>query len=174
MDGPINRDIIAMLKAGNTADPSPFTAALGRAPRPLSEALAQHPATDADRLHARMLFVRPLLRWSLALLWVITGLLSLGLYPLTKSYQLLGSVGIAGLPAHAALFGGAGLDLALGGLLLVKWRPVAVGCAMLASMMAFNVIAIGLPSEYWLHPFAPLLKTLPIAAAILAMIAMEA
>ncbi|BAE50721.1 complex I NDUFA9 subunit family protein [Paramagnetospirillum magneticum] len=47
MSGPISRDIVAMLKVGNTADPKPFTAILGRAPRHLPEALAMHPACEA-------------------------------------------------------------------------------------------------------------------------------
>ena len=66
------------------------------------------------------------------------------------------------------------VDLTLGLLLLAHWRPVPVGAAMLASMLVFSLIAIGLPAEYWLHPFAPILKNLPIAAATLAMMAMEA
>jgi hypothetical protein len=73
-----------------------------------------------------------------------------------------------------ALYGGAALDLLLGLLLLYGWRPVLVGGLQLASMALFTLLAIGLPSEYWLHPFAPILKNLPIAAAILAMMAMEA
>jgi hypothetical protein len=36
------------------------------------------------------------------------------------------------------------------------------------------LLAFGLPADYWLHPFAPIVKNLPIAAAILVMIAMEA
>jgi uncharacterized protein YbjT (DUF2867 family) len=174
MDGPLNREILAMLKTGNTADPRPFAAALGRPPRPLAQALALHPASAADRLAARLFLVRPLLRWSLGLMWVATGLLSFGLYPVAQSFQLMGTIGLTGLPAALALFGAASLDLGLGLLVLAKWRPVAVGWAMLATMAAFTVIATGLPAEYWLHPFAPLLKNLPIAAATLAMMAMEA
>jgi uncharacterized protein YbjT (DUF2867 family) len=174
MDGPINREIVTMLKAGNTADPAGITAALGRPPRRLADALARHPATQADRWHARLLFVRPLVRWSLGLLWLATGLLSFGLYPIVESYRLLADVGLHGLPADAALYGAATLDLMLGSLILARWRPVAVGAVMLASMAAFSVIATGLPTEYWLHPFAPLLKNLPIAAATLAMMALEA
>ncbi|CAO3432166.1 NAD(P)H-binding protein [Azospirillum endophyticum] len=173
-NGPLNREVLAMLKAGNTADPAPFAAVLGRWPTSVSQALARQPATDADRLQARLHFVRPLLRNSLALLWIVTGLLSFGLYPLAESRTLLGQIGLTGMPADAALFGGAALDLGLGLLLLAGWRPVAVGSAMLAAMAVFTTIAVGLPAVQWLHPFAPLLKNLPIAAAILAMMAMEA
>ena len=174
MNGPINRDIVAMLKAGNTADPKPFSTILGRAPRRLEEALAHHPACEADRMAARLFFVRPLLRWSLGLLWLITGLLSFGLYPVEDSYRLLTAIRLDGVMADLALYGGAMLDLGLGILLLVGWRPVALGFAMLASMAAFSFLAVGLPAEFWLHPFAPLFKNLPIAAATLAMMAMEA
>lgn len=172
--GPVNRETLAMLKAGNTADPAPFTAILGRAPLALPLALARHPASDADQLHSRLYVLRPVLRWSLALLWIATGLLSFGLHPLEGSHRLLASVGLQGPLADLALFGGAGLDLTLGLLLLARWRPVAVGGAMLASMAAFTIIACGLPLDHWTHPFAPLLKNLPIAAATLTMMAMEA
>lgn len=174
MDGPMNREVVAMLKAGNVSDPEPLAVALGRRPRAVSDALARRPATEADRWHARLFFIRPTLRWSLGLLWVITGLLSFGLYPVEDSHRMLAQLGLYGLPADTLLYGGAALDLGLGALLLAHWRPVAVGAAMLASMAAFSLIALGLPAEYWLHPFAPLLKNLPIAAAVLAMMALEA
>ena len=50
---------------------------------------------------------------------------------------------------------------------------MAVGAAQLALMAAFSLLALRLPAGYWLHPFAPLVKNLPIAAATLAMMAME-
>jgi uncharacterized protein YbjT (DUF2867 family) len=171
--GAINRELLVMLKDGNVASASPLAAALGRAPRSLAQALARCPASAADRLAARLTIVRPLVRWSLGLLWVITGLLSLGLYPLEGSYRLLDLVGLHEDFARIALFGGAALDLMIGLLLLVGWRPVVLGAAMLASMLMFSLIATRLPAAYWLDPLAPLLKNLPLAAATLAMMAME-
>lgn len=174
MNAPVGPDMVAMLRRGNTGDPRPFAAALGRRARPLSQALALHPASQADRWHARLFLIRPLLRWSLGLLWVVTALLSFGLYPVAESYRMLAEVGLEGVPASMALYGAATLDLVLGVLLLARWHPVAVGLAMLVTMAAFTLIALGLPEAYWLHPFAPLLKNLPIMAATLAMMAMEA
>lgn len=174
MDGPVNREIIAMLRAGNTSDPGPVSALLGRPPRALAKALARHPAVEADRWHARLFFLRSLLRWGLGLLWVVTGLLSFGLYPVSESHQMLAAVGLHGLPADIALYGAATLDLGLGVALLARWRPVAIGAVQLAAVAVFTLIAAGLPAEYWLHPFAPLLKNLPIAAATLVMMALEA
>ncbi|QGM98453.1 NAD(P)H-binding protein [Methylocystis parvus] len=171
--GPLNPDVMRMLARGNVADPGPLTAALGRPPRDLSSALAQEPASESDRLAARLFFLGPALRWSLAFLWIGSGLLSLGVYPVEKSYEMLAALGLSGLLATLALYGGAALDLILGALLLRRWRPALVGWLQLASMAVFTLLAIGLPGEYWLHPFAPILKNVPIAAAILVMIAME-
>jgi hypothetical protein len=172
--GPVNRETLVMLRGGNTGNPEAFAAVLGRWPQPIRHALALTPASQADRWHARLFFVRPLLRWSLGLLWVITGLLSFGIYPVGESYRMLADVGFQDQAATLLLYGAATIDLALGLLLLMRWRPVAVGAAMLIMMSAFTLTATGLPAEYWLHPFAPLLKNLPIAAATLAMMAMEA
>jgi uncharacterized protein YbjT (DUF2867 family) len=171
--GPLNREILAMLERGNVSDPAPFAQALGRPPRPLAQALALEPACQADRWGARMFFVRPLLRWSLGLLWMATGALSFGLYPIEKNYQMMAQTGLTGPAADVALYGAAALDLLFGTLLLLRWRPALVGAAQIALMAAFTIIAMRLPAEYWLHPFAPLLKNLPIAAATLAMIALE-
>lgn len=171
--GPLNPDVIRMLSRGNVSDPAPLTAALGRPPHDLRQALAQEPASEADRLAARLFFLRPLLRFSLAFLWIASGLLSLGLYPVAKSYAMLASLGLSGPLASVALFGGALIDLVLGGLLLRRWRPVFIGWLQLGTMATFTLLALGLPGEYWLHPFGPILKNVPLAAAILTMIAME-
>ncbi|MEJ2228709.1 MAG: SDR family oxidoreductase [Alphaproteobacteria bacterium] len=170
---PLNPETLAMLRRGNTANADGITRILGRPPRPLAEALALDPADSADRQAARAYFLRPLLRISLALMWIATGLLSFGLYPLEKSYGLMAEIGLTGFPADMALFGAAALDTLLGALLLIGWRPVAVGAVQLAAMAAFTLLAAWLPAEYWLHPFAPLLKNLPIAAATLVMMALE-
>ncbi|CAJ0856735.1 hypothetical protein AMST5_00951 [freshwater sediment metagenome] len=173
-NGPLNPDVMKMLAGGNVSDPSALTEALGRPPRSLRTALAEEPASDADRMAARLFFLKPVLRWSLALLWIATGLLSFGLYPVDKSYEMLAAIGLTGPVAGMALYGGAALDLVLGVLLLRGYRAGLIGLLQLASMAAFTVLALGLPAEYWLHPFAPILKNLPIAAAILVMIALEA
>ncbi len=172
--GPLNPEVMKMLARGNVSDPAALTAALGRPPKNIRTALAEEPASEADRMAARLFFLKPALRWSLAILWIATGLLSFGIYPVDKSYDLLAAIGLTGPIAALALYGGAALDLLLGGLLLYGWRPPLIGWLQLASMALFTLLALGLPSAYWLHPFAPILKNLPIAAAILVMMAMEA
>ena len=107
-------------------------------------------------------------------MWIATALLSFGLYPVEKSRELLAPLGLTGALVDVALHGGAAIDLLLGALLLLRWRPAAVCAAQLATMAVFTLLALGLPADYWLHPFAPILKNPPIAASILVMIALEA
>lgn len=171
--GPGDRELVALLERGNVADPAGVTAALGRAPRALEESLALRSATLSDLWRARLYFVQPFLRISLALLWIGTGIASLGLFPPAQSYVMFAEAGIHGPLAELALFGGAAVNLVLGALLLVNWRPAPVGLTMLALLVVYSFAALLLPAEYWLNPFAPILKNLPIAGALLATIGME-
>jgi len=114
-----------------------------------------------------------LLRLSIALLWIGTALASFGLFPVADSYVILAEVGVRAPFADLALFGGAALNVALGAMLLVNVRVAAVGVVMLALLIFYSLVGLALPADYWLNPFAPILKNLPIAAALLALIAME-
>jgi len=171
--GPGDRQLLTLLERGNVGDPAAATAALGRPPRALEESLALTPATTADLWRAALYFVRPMLRIALALLWIGTGLVSFGLFPPSEFYVILAQAGIRGPVAEFALFGGAAVNLALGAMMLVNWRVAKVALAMLALLIVYSLAALLLPSEYWLNPFAPILKNIPIGVALLALMAME-
>lgn len=65
--GPITGTSLAMLLAGNAAPPEEFMQATGIAPRSMPQALECEPAHVQDRWHARLYFLRPLLRVTIAL-----------------------------------------------------------------------------------------------------------
>lgn len=171
-------ETLGMLLRGNTADPQPWMQAAGVQPRSLAEALREQPAEQPDRWHARLYFLKPLLRLSIAFVWIAAGLVSALFYPIEESYALLARTGIPhsgvwGWLAPLVLYGAAALDLVLGIATLVARRFYLVGLTQLAVMAGFSVIiAIKLP-EFWLHPFGPLVKNVPLAVAILMMMAME-
>ncbi|MDD5056794.1 MAG: DoxX-like family protein [Sideroxydans sp.] len=102
-----------------------------------------------------------LMRYTLAVIWLVTGVLSLGIYPQQQSLQLLEQVGLHGVAAQFALYASAALDIALG--LLTLYRSMQWLWRAQAALVIFYsiVIAIFLP-QFWLHPFGPLLKNLPI------------
>lgn len=102
-----------------------------------------------------------LMRLTLAVVWLVSGVLSLGIYPRQQSMEILAGVNLHGEAATLTLYGGALLDIVLGTLTLVRpvqmlWR-VQAGVILVYSA----VITVWLP-QYWLHPFGPVLKNLPI------------
>ncbi len=72
--GPLTTTSLRMIEQGNKAPPDAFVAATGIAPRRFSEVLAANPAHVQDRWHARLYFLRPVLRFSLGLTWMLGGL----------------------------------------------------------------------------------------------------
>ncbi len=150
--GPGDRELVELLERGNVANPAGVAAALGREPRSLAESFALSPATTADLWRARLYFVQPFLRITLALLWIGTGVASLGLFPPAESYVMLAEVGFRGPIAEVALFGGAAANLVLGGLLLVGWRPARIGMAMLALLAVYSLRRAGAAARVLAEP----------------------
>lgn len=170
---PVSAETVTMLRRGNTGDPEPLRRAFAIEPRALDEALAAAPARQADRWHARLLFLRPLLRWSLGLLWLFTAIASLALFPLEQSLGMVSRLGVEGEAALALLYGGALLDGLLGGALLLGWRVRQVAVVQIAVMLLYTLLITLGPAEWWLHPFGPVTKNLPLIVATLMLIAME-
>lgn len=120
---PFNGEALRMLRQGNRGDPRAMSELLGRPPRSIVQAQAGQPAQRAERLEARLLFLLPMLRWSLAWLWIWSGLTSAFLYPRPESYGLLAAVGVSAALAPFALMAASTLDPLLGvGLLFRRWR----------------------------------------------------
>ena len=163
----LDTETAGMLLDGNAAPADAMRQALGREPQGVDTFV---PPAQAAALRTRtaLALAGPLLRLALAALWIWTGIVSLGLYPVERSYELLAGVGLHGTLATWALYGAAGLDLALG--VLTLWSPARwrrwVWLAQLALIAGYTaIITIFLP-EYWLHPYGPISKNLPIMAAI--------
>lgn len=102
-----------------------------------------------------------LIRYSLAVVWIITGVMSLGIYPQQDSLALLARIGILGTPALAALYLGSTVDIAAGILTLFTHSKTLWKAQALLVLIYTLVISVWLP-EFWLHPFGPVLKNLPI------------
>jgi uncharacterized protein YbjT (DUF2867 family) len=161
---PVERETLAMLQRGNTAPAATLARLLRRPPRDPKDFVS--PAQGAVlALRAKLDWLVPLLRASVGAVWLGSGAVSLGLYPIEQSLALLERVGL-GHPA--VLYGAAALDIALGlATFTVKgkwlWR------AQIALILGYTaVVSVFLP-EFWLHPFGPLLKNLPMLAALVAL-----
>jgi hypothetical protein len=106
-----------------------------------------------------------LLRYSLVFVWLATAAVSL--WELNgQSTQLLVSAGIQSpLLIQALVWGGAGIDAALGMALWFKPCRRSYLLALIA-MLSMTVLATLLQPTLWLHPLGPLTKNIPIAAAL--------
>ena len=102
-----------------------------------------------------------LMRLTLAVVWLVSGALSLGVYPRQQSLEILAGVNLHGKAATLALYGGALPDNLLGMLTLV-WPAQMLWRVQAGVILGYTaIITIWLP-QYWLHPFGPVLKNLPI------------
>lgn len=102
-----------------------------------------------------------LIRTTLAIIWLVTGILSLGIYPQQDSLHLLSRLGLHGVPALATLYLAATLDIVLGLLTLVMRTKIIWVLQALLIFLYTLMISFWLP-EFWLHPFGPILKNLAI------------
>lgn len=162
----LDAETLAMLERGNTGDVAQTRALLGRPPRAIRDFVTP-PQQSGARALAQLAWLLPLLRGSLALMWIVTGLLSLGLYPVPQSYALLTRVGAAGIWLPLLLYGAALLDLTLGLGILVLARRRPLWWAQMALIIGYTAVISWRLPEFWRHPFGPILKNLPILAALL-------
>lgn len=168
----LDPETLQMLERGNTADSGSLHALLGRAPKPVTEFIPQETATDIRR-QAQLNWLLPVLRISIAIVWIWTGIVSFGLYPVAESYALLGRVGITGILATVMLYGAAALDLGFGIATLFLRRRYWLWWAQIALILGYTAIISWRLPEFWVHPYGPLLKNLPMLAAIWMLLEME-
>jgi uncharacterized protein YbjT (DUF2867 family) len=166
----LDPDALRMLNRNNVADPGMTTRLLGHAPRPV-ESFIEDP--KAERVQARLTWLLPTLRMSLAVLWIWTAIVSAFVYPVEESLELLSRSGIPPDLGPLMLYGAAGLDFLLGaGILLLRRRRWLWAVQFLLVAFYTVVIAVKLP-EFLMHPYGPLSKNLPILAAIWLLYALE-
>ncbi len=158
----LTRDTWTMLTAGNVGDPRPLARLLGRQPREVAQFLAPSAARDFREKQAWRLGTG-LARWALALLWLGSAVASLVSWPL--SLELLAPLGLAGDAAWTVLCAAVGLDVLLGVLTLL--RPgLRLWAFQAATIVAYSILVLLWLPGFWLHPFAPLLKNLPVLALL--------
>ena len=164
--GPISSNTLSQLIAGNAGDGKSFAAAIGFAPRSLATLMAQEPAEVQDRWHARLFFLAPALKFILVLLWFISAIVGFfaGEELARTTLAALGFGAEWAMPIVAAT---CLLDLAIAVLILRDRRGRAATLVQLAVIAGYTMaFTLALPS-LWLDPLGPLLKNLPIIAAVL-------
>ena len=162
--GPISRTSVGQIQNSLLADGADFCVKLGLTPRPFSTFLNARPAGTQDLWQARLYFLNPLIRMTLALLWLVSGILGLTLP--TATFLPLIDTALPDTALTVMARAGGLIDLAIAAALIRNWQPratAALQALMVASYtLAFTVLAPAL----WLLPLGGLLKNLPILALI--------
>ena len=169
--GLLDTDALRMLEVGSVADPAPFAALLGRTPRAV-EAFIPPAERAAARWAAGTTAWSPVLRIAIAFMWIAAAVVSTGFFPREASDALLARAGISGPFATFALYGASALDLALGVATLVVRRRL-LWTLQIALVVAYTVIITIFLPDQWLHPFGPVVKNIPILAAMMLMRSLE-
>lgn len=163
----LSKDNLAMLRRGNSADPQAITALLGRPPLSVTARLLEKPTSQAERWHADLYFIRPLLRFAIALVWLWSGITSLLFYPHQASYELLAETGVTGSAAPLTLYGLALVDIGLGLATLRSYHPDKLMLWQIMIVAGYSLALSWKLPEFWLHPFGPLLKNIPFLLCLL-------
>jgi hypothetical protein len=112
--------------------------------------------------------VRPLLRLTVALTWIASGIAGLVHAPIDAMARLIS----AGIPSQ--VFAGACvIDIAVGLVVLLRWRTGTLAIVQLALVVVYSAILSIIEPTLWLEPLGPLLKNLPFVASVLALAAIE-
>ena len=170
---PMTKESIQMLANGNTADVTPLVKLLGFAPVSFEQSMMNTPAQQADRWHAGLYFLKPMLRFSIAFLWIYTGIISAFIYPVEQSYSMLEAVGVAEWLRPVMLYGAAALDFGLGMALLLSYRIRLIVLVQITVIVLYSIIISFSQPEFWIHPFGPLSKNIPLIAATLILLVLD-
>ncbi len=165
---PLNTEMLTMLEAGSTENSMSVWDQKTREVTPYENFIRQEDSW-ARLWQARFRWFVPTARACVALVWLVTGLVSLGIYPVKDSLQILKQAGLSGGYAMSSLVFASILDLVLGATSLIPKltiRRFSYLFQMVTMTTYMLIITIRLP-EFWLHPFGPLLKNLPLFALTL-------
>ncbi|SFC86594.1 DoxX-like family protein [Pseudoalteromonas denitrificans DSM 6059] len=104
-------------------------------------------------------------KYSLSFLWIFTGATSIFFNP-EVGYEILSKSKMTGLFADIAVYGGGVLDIALGLWLLTRIK-IKLCCLFQISLIVFYTLLLTLiDGSFWLHPFGPITKNIPILILI--------
>jgi uncharacterized protein YbjT (DUF2867 family) len=141
-------------------------------PLTMSAALQRIPSHVQDQWHAKLYFLKPLLRIALGLFWLWSGLVCLFFAP-GAVHQFLSAHQVSPSFQNAIIIIGGLIDSILGTMTLFKIKLARVLQTQLIVMLGYLMGGSLFFPQLWLDPFAALSKILPLFVATLMLLALE-
>jgi hypothetical protein len=104
-------------------------------------------------------------KYSLAFLWVFTGLTSVYFSP-EIGYEILANANVTGALAEVAIYAGGILDIVLGLWLITSFKTKLCCIVQVSVITIYTVLLTFIDASFWLHPFGPITKNIPIVVLI--------
>jgi len=162
---PISATSVQQLEQGVATDITEQTRHFKTRPRGFATFLRTRPSQTQDLWHARLYLLRPVLRLTLALMWLASGLIGLLLPADSFLPYVSGLLPDIALIASARITGIIDLLIALA--LLRAWRLKKIAWLQFAMVAGYTASLTLINPTLWLAPFGGLLKNLPILVLIL-------
>jgi len=148
---------------GNTADAGPVSMLLGA---PLRD--PEHFAGQQQKIRSVCAWAIPMFRLVIAMLWLLTAYASWFGWPHEESRQWLIQCGVPQAWTEPTLLTASLLDAGIGMALLLHYRRW-IWPAQIVLVLAYTIIMSCFLPQFWMHPFGPLSKNLPILMIMLTM-----
>ena len=163
---PMTSTALAQFRARLTGDAAAFSEATGVEPIGLEAALSARPCESQDLWHARLYLLRPVIRFGLAFLWLVSGLVGMFSDPALYA-PLLGPLADDPGGAMAIAVLAATIDLAIALALVLGWRPKFMAWVQFAAISGYTLGLGILAPAMWADLLGGLLKNIPILILVL-------
>ncbi len=146
---------------------------IGFIPRDFTSGLYSQPSSVQDHWHARLFFLKPLLQFTIAFIWIFTAACSLFFYPKSNSFDLLAQIGVNTFWQPILFYGSCIINAVLGVAMLCSFQLKKIGVLQIMLIVIYSAIITWKLPHLWLEPFAPIAKNIPLIVAILIFLALE-
>jgi len=158
---PLCSETWGMLQRGNSGADPQFAAQIKQTPRAVDSFIKQEDAASV-RFETSLAYMLPVAAFSLAFLWIFSGLISISPWGYDESMHLLASVGLTGDMALLALYTASALDVGLGLAILYHRKMPWLWPLQIAVVCGYSLIILIFMPAYLLHPYTPVVKNLPL------------
>ena len=172
----LNTSSYKMLIQHNTTsleETKKFHDKIGFIPQDFPKGVYRHPSSVQDRWHARLYFLKPLLKISIAFIWLFTAACSLFFYPRVASFELLAQIGVNASWQPILFYGASFIDTGLGIAMFCSIKSRKIAWIQILMILVYSALLTWKLPHLWFEPFAPLAKNIPILAALLVYLALE-